>query len=182
MWIRQKIEGLVAMTSMHPHTERAAMTRPIRRVDDRLMGLIMLGLLFVVAAVSLARSTNHVDAIPKPIGAPTLTRSLTFMDGSEGEVKVFDAGTGYQITTFEKGEGSFVRGAIRTFARVRQLQGVQLQAPVELAQYQDQRLVLSDPTTGQVIELSAFGATNASEFGKLLLSSSPALDSGVFRE
>ena len=46
----------------------SAINRPVRRVSDRLMILIMVGLLFVVGAVLLARTTDQVVVVPEPSG------------------------------------------------------------------------------------------------------------------
>ena len=54
--------------------------RHIRRVSDRLMALIALGLLFVVAAVLLARTTDNIIVADPPIGALVQARTLLFSD------------------------------------------------------------------------------------------------------
>lgn len=131
------------------------------------MALIMTGLLFVVAAISLATSTDRVVVVPEPIGQPLVSRSLRFEDLSAGQVRVSDAVTGEELRVMQAGEGSFVRGVVRSFARARQQRGLSLTEPLLLERYAD-RLIVIDPLTQERIELGAFGATNSAEFSSLL--------------
>lgn len=145
-----------------------------RRVDNRVMVTIATGLLFVVGAVSLARWQEQVIVHPVPSVAPVATRQLNFIDVPNGGVSVEDVVTHQQVGGFARGEGSFVRGVIRSLVRQRQLRGVSSQAPFLLSQFPDGRLILEDPISGGRIELQAFGATNADVF-RAFLSGSGAM-------
>lgn len=144
------------------------MRRPVRRVDDRLMILIMVGLLFVVAAVLLARTTDRVVAVPEPSGEVMAKRILSFTDAPGGEIIIRDGEDGAGIRTLQAGEGSFIRGVVRSLVRIRQQSGLFSQAGFLLTLYSDGRLILVDPLTTEAIELAAFGTTNTGEFLDLL--------------
>jgi len=148
--------------------EMSGEVRHIRRVSDRLMALIALGLLFVVAAVLLARTTDNIIVADPPIGALVQDRTLLFSDGADGEVVISDAASSVIVRTLTAGEGSFIRGVVRSLVRTRHQQGLFAQTGFHLNLYEDGRLQLIDPLTGQVIDLVAFGPTNMAEFAGLL--------------
>ncbi len=149
-------ESLPTDSGLHPASTR--------RVSDRLMLWIMAGLLFVVGAVSLARWNEQVSRHPVPDVRPVAERQLLFLDGVNGDVRVVDAASGASVGHFARGEGSFVRGVIRSLTRARSQQVVLPEQPFTLQQYPGGRLILSDPRTGERIELNAFGTTNAGVF------------------
>jgi len=148
--------------------EMSGEVRHIRRVSDRLMALIALGLLFVVAAVLLARTTDNIIVADAPIGALVQARTLLFSDGADGEVVISDAASSAIVRTLTAGEGSFIRGVVRSLVRTRHQQGLFAQTGFHLNLYEDGRLQLIDPLTEQVIDLVAFGPTNMAEFAALL--------------
>ena len=132
------------------------------------MALIALGLLFVVAAVLLARTTDNIIVADPPIGALVQDRTLLFSDGADGEVVISDAASSVIVRTLTAGEGSFIRGVVRSLVRTRHQQGSFAQTGFHPNLYQARRLQLIDPLTGQVIDLVAFGPTNMAEFAGLL--------------
>jgi putative photosynthetic complex assembly protein len=158
--------------TLSPQVEPEQGVQHIRRVSDRLMALIALGLLFVVAAVLLARTTDNIIVAEAPEGPITHARTLVFQDASEGRVVISDADTGEQLRTLSAGEGSFIRGVVRSLVRSRQQQGLFSQAPFQLNLHQGGRLQLIDPLTAETIDIGAFGPTNIAEFASLLPGSS----------
>lgn len=142
--------------------------RPVRRVDDRLMVLIMVGLLFVVGAVLLARTNDQIAAVPAPSGELLASRVLSFSDAPGGEIIISDGDSGSTIRTLKAGEGSFIRGVVRSLVRIRQQSGLFSRTGFVLTLYADRRLILMDPLTTEAIELAAFGPTNTGEFLALL--------------
>lgn len=142
--------------------------RPIRRVDDRLMFVIMAGLLFVVGAISLATSTRTVVLAPEPNGEIVQRSSLRFLDLPDGSVRVIDAATGTSVSEVPSGEGSFLRGVLRSLVRARSAHSLNVQSAFELTLYTDGRLILLDPDTLEAIDLIAFGPTNYGAFRQLL--------------
>ena len=139
-----------------------------RRVDNRVMLTIITGLVFMVGAVSLARWQEQVITHPPPTVAPVAARQLNFTDAARGGVIVTDALTGEKVGEFTSGEGSFVRGVIRSLVRQRQLRGAASQSAFTLSQFPDGRLILEDPVSQGRIELQAFGVTNAGVFRAFL--------------
>jgi putative photosynthetic complex assembly protein len=75
---------------------------------------------------------------------------------------------GRVVASYGSGEGSFVRGVLRSFARDRRGADVSPDVPFELTKHTDGRTSLRDTASGQVVVLDAFGSTNASLFASLL--------------
>ena len=140
----------------------------VRRVDDRLMFVIMAGLLFVVGFVSLAKQTDTVVAAPAPQGAVVAQKALQFADEFDGSVHVIDVNSGTLVNVFASGDGSFVRGVLRSLVRARNARGLTQASAFDLALYEDGRMILSDPETHEAVDLVAFGATNFRAFSQLL--------------
>ena len=159
---------VLQVVSPLPQVEMSGEVRHIRRVSDRLMALIALGLFFVVAAVLLARTTDNIIVAEPPVGSLLQGKTLLFNDGPNGEVAISDEATGAVVRTLYAGEGSFIRGVVRSLVRTRHQQGLFAQTGFHLNLYEDGRLQLVDPLTSQVIDLVAFGPTNMAEFAGLL--------------
>lgn len=132
------------------------------------MFVIMAGLLFTVGAVSLATSTQNVVLAPEPSGRILEQRRLQFVDLPDGSFQALDAKTSHLVTQVSSGEGSFMRGVLRSLVRARGARGLSGQSAFELTLYSDGRLILADPETGQRIDLVAFGPTNVYAFKQLL--------------
>lgn len=169
------------MHSPSGSAEMESEVRHIRRVSDRFMALIALGLLFLVAAVLLARSTDHIVVADPPVGGLTSSRTLIFTDGPQGQITISDEDSGEVIRQLGAGEGSFIRGVVRSLVRARHQQGLLSQAGFQLNLYADGRLQLLDPMTREVIDLVAFGPTNVAEFAALLppVSGNPLIAGGA---
>ena len=72
------------------------------------------------------------------------------------------------LATFRAGEGSFVRGILRSMTRERRINEAGSTRPFRLARHRDGALTILDEATGQLIVLNAFGPTNAGAFARLL--------------
>ncbi|MEM6932855.1 MAG: photosynthetic complex assembly protein PuhC [Pseudomonadota bacterium] len=103
-----------------------------------------------------------------PSGEPLQSRTLIFEDHAKGVVAVKDAETGEALEFFYRGEGMFLRSAMRSFARNRRQIDVGPEEPFDLAVWPDGDLTLRDPVTGRVMDLMAFGAQNAKTFRNYL--------------
>jgi putative photosynthetic complex assembly protein len=138
--------------------------------DKRLSPALLVGLAFLMmallAAVLTARLTGF-DASAVPESPVVDSRLLDFRDLPGGVVEVYDWETGALLSRIPSGEGSFLRGVVRSL--VRQRRGVSGEvSPFTLALHADQRLMLSDPQTGEAINLNAFGPTNLAVFTALM--------------
>lgn len=117
----------------------------------------------VIAATAMLRDHGGV-VVSSPVAQ---TRLLRFDDAPGGVVTVATA-DGAVIASYGSGEGSFLRGVLRSFARDRRGADISAQVPFELTRHADGRTSLKDTATGQVVVLDAFGSTNAAMFASLL--------------
>lgn len=122
-------------------------------------------LCFCVLGVATVRLSGESIRTPD---APALEqRSLRFDDGPNGSVSVFDAKTGQLIDSVQ-GEAGFLRGSLRALARERMKRGLGGGPAFDLIARADGRLTLSDPATGERIDLESFGPTNAAVYRRWL--------------
>jgi putative photosynthetic complex assembly protein len=101
-------------------------------------------------------------------GFPLDTKLLMFNDLDNGAVEVRDQITNSVVHVFPSGEGSFVRGILRSLTRERRTQGFDDNKPFELRAESAQRLVLLDHATGTSLLLNAFGPNNVATFAQFL--------------
>lgn len=140
-------------------------------VTDRVMSIIIALLVVLVGAVGLFAATRTpTGTVVDELGAarPVIERQLSFVDADAGLVLVLDADSGEQLAEFGAGEGSFVRGVMRSMTRQRRGMGIEARDPFTLTRYSNGGLVLADPLTGLQMELAAFGPDNAAVFAALL--------------
>jgi putative photosynthetic complex assembly protein len=134
--------------------------------------------LLVLCAVLAARLTGFEPARPQLQGVVE-SRTLGFRDMA-GAVEIYDWNSGEGIAQYAPGEGSFLRGVMRSLVRQRRGMAVSDGTPFELTRYRGDRLVISDPATGEDIDLIAFGPSNVALFAALLpsaaQSAAPYLD------
>lgn len=131
-------------------------------------------LLLVVALATVARITG-VGTVQTPVGegegARTLVaeRLISFeFERVDGPLVLVDALTGETLATFDAAGGGFIRGAIRPLNRERVRGGGAPDAPYRLVRWSDGAFLLEDPLAGTVVDLRAFGPTNAGAFGVFL--------------
>jgi len=128
-----------------------------------LVGLVMFSLIAVVIA---QLSGFRTDAADRSLIVDQL--DLRFADAGGGTVVVYDAGSSMQLLTLQPGTENFIRGVLRGMARERRSLQIGDQTPFRLARHDNGRLTLEDLATGRLIDLRAFGATNAGSFERLL--------------
>ncbi len=154
------------MTPMSEHQNQTGLPRTALIAIFALVAFaivaVMTGRYGEVGRVSMAPSTE-VDK-----------RSLQFLDRADGAVEVYDTDSGARIHVVAPETGGFVRGVLRGLTRERKLAGETSRAPFVLRRWADGRLTLEDPRTGRVIDLGAFGVTNAGAFATLMTSSETA--------
>ena len=135
-----------------------------------LLGAVALvGLTIVSAGASRLLGQRQ----PRPVAQVLMARDLTFQDRSDGSVAVIDAGNGGLVDVLAPGSNGFIRASLRSLASRRRLDGNTNQV-FHLAALSDGRLILDDPTSGNPIELEAFGETNEAAFARLLTDGGPA--------
>lgn len=123
--------------------------------------------LATVALIAGARETG-IGLTHNPDVPAVASRDLAFADGPDGSLDVFEA-TGHQeIARVPPETGGFIRAALRGLGRNRLQHGDREDAPFRLALDRDNRLWLKDLATGQLIDLRAFGPTNADAFAAFL--------------
>jgi len=131
--------------------------------------LIAAGALVAVALAAAAPArTTGAGAASTPAAVAAEEATLQFRDEPGGGVLVLDAATGAAVARYAPGEGGFVRIAMRALARARLRAGLGPEAPVRLLRTDSGRLVLEDPSTGDTVELAAFGRDNRAAFADLL--------------
>lgn len=135
---------------------------------------ILLGIMVLVGFAMVAVTTGRFGDVGRVSMAPSkeVERvSLRFVDRKDGAVEVYKTATSERIAVVEPETGGFVRGVLRGLVRERKLSGEVTRSPFMLRRWADGRLTLEDPQTGRVIDLGAFGVTNAGAFAKLMVSS-----------
>lgn len=126
----------------------------------------VLAVLSIVIGMNFA-GTHTVDLTPPRTA--TITRTLVFRDAEGGGIAVFDQGSKEPFTVLPRDKNTFMASAIRLLGERRQLKTkAGPDAPFTLTKWSDGRLSLSDPATGDNLELAAFGPTNAQTFTQLL--------------
>jgi putative photosynthetic complex assembly protein len=132
-------------------------------------GMIVLGavVLVTLVAVATARLAGYRPA-PPAAGAVVASADLRFEDAAAGVVRIYDWHSGRVLADLEPGDGSFIRGVLRSLVRERRSHELGTVAPFHIARHADGKLILEDRATGRRIELQAFGPTNAGAFAALL--------------
>ena len=127
-------------------------------------GAALVGLAIVFAG--LARSTDI--GASRLVNAPIVElASMRFLDDPAGGINV-ETEKGAHIAHFAAGEGGFLRGVMRGFARERRARDLGAQPSFDVARHADGRLTLADPQSGRIIELNSFGPSNSGLFANLL--------------
>jgi putative photosynthetic complex assembly protein len=125
---------------------------------------IIAGMLALILVAGDERTTRESVAAAKV----TERVLLTFVDLPQGVVAANVVGSGMEVARYGPGEGGFVRQTMRGFAMERRRADVSRERPFELARLASGHLMLSDPATGRVVALDAFGQTNAGVFAGML--------------
>lgn len=139
-------------------------------------GPLLAAAALIGATILLAATARFADVgTTRAAAAPRVAAyQLSFSDRADGAVIVelapgADSSTPRRIGELAPGTNGFARGVLRTLAHERLRAGLGPERPFELTRYADGRLTLSDPATGQRVELEVFGATNAGVFASLWL-------------
>lgn len=96
------------------------------------------------------------------------TAQLSFADRRDGAVDVIDARTGHVLQRVQPGEGGFLRATMRGLANERKRREISDDIPFSLQRTEEGHVLLSDPATGRLVALDAFGQTNRAAFERFL--------------
>lgn len=99
---------------------------------------------------------------------PVAQRALSFADAPDGGILVHDGSSGELALTLPPGTNGFLRGALRALADRRRIAEKPSDAPFLLTAWQDGRVTLDDPETGERVAVSSFGPTQVKSFVALL--------------
>lgn len=131
--------------------------------------LIAAGLMlaFSVATAGVTRlSGGYVVEPPAAVAADS--RDLLFQDTPDRGIAVFDGATGERIADLAPGTHGFIRGLLRGLSRDRMVHQVGSEVPFTLTRWSDGRYSITDPATGSVLHLAAYGFNNVQEFAAFL--------------
>ncbi len=135
-------------------------------------GVISLTLLAVIYVRISGMDISQIPTTATVVDA----RELRFTDSTDGAVMVYAVSDEQLIAVLEPGTNSFIRGVLRSLNRERRFQNVNIYQPYRLVRWDDGRLSLEDPATGQQVDIGAFGRTQLDAFAALLMASDePAL-------
>lgn len=122
----------------------------------------------VILAVVLARITGLEPSASSGKAQEATFRELKFEDRADGGVAVFDPVRGVILDVLPAGTNGFLRATLRGMARDRKRHGAGPEIPFRLALRPGGGVLLQDPVTGRMVDLRAFGKTNADVFARLL--------------
>ncbi len=134
---------------------------------------------FVTIVVGLGRSEG-IGLSHMPPAAIVGSVDLTPEDRPDGSIVIRDARSRTVIARVEPGQDNFVRATLRGFGQSRLRAGLTPEEPFRLTRFGDGGLELSDPATGRVVNLGAFGPSNFAAFTRLFADTRLA-DAGAAR-
>ena len=128
------------------------------------------GAIFVILSLVIAMNfigTETVDLSLKRTAV--ITRPLIFRDAPGGAIAVYDERAGEPFAVLPREGNTFMASALRLMGQNRELRTkAGAEAPFILTLWSDGKMSLSDPSTGDTLELAAYGPTNAKTFAQLL--------------
>jgi len=145
-----------------------------REIPGPARGILLGGGALVAAVITLAALAARqdvgrvTDAQVTRGDTPVEVADVRFQDREDGSVAVRDARTGRVVHRLPPGEGNFERGALRALVRIRKVHDIEEPGTFRLTGWRDGRLTLTDPATGTVLDLNAFGPTNVGAFARIL--------------
>jgi putative photosynthetic complex assembly protein len=141
-------------------------TAPI--ISQKPFAAIFIALALTVLAIGASRLSGYQPPASMPAEPSDATRVLKFEDAPQGTVIVSDAETGELITSFGRGEGSFVRATLRALVHDRQHKGISTEGHFRLERHAGPQLFLIDEASGKTLSLNAFGPDNTAAFAAFM--------------
>lgn len=139
-----------------------------QNATSRLMLVALAALVLMVLVATLAARLTGFTADSVADTPIVQTRELGFRDLPGGKVSAYEWNSDFTLLVVNAGEGSFLRGVVRSLVRQRAGLSPDLRVPFHLNRHSDGRMVLLDPATGERIDLIAFGPDNYRVFATLL--------------
>lgn len=138
---------------------------------ERTTPIVLFGTMAIaLLLVSLARVNGYTDNTAAT-AAVVASCDLVFEDLPGGAIHVYNLADGRLLERFERGNGSFVRGVMRSMTRERHSRSIGAEKPFRLSRHSDGALMIRDQATGTEVFLNAFGPSNAEVFARLLAAS-----------
>lgn len=149
----------------HQHAE--AEVHDKERIQRIMMRGVFCLLMVILALVSWARLTERPLVAVPPMTEVVETRDIILESDTSGSAFVRDV-DGTVLADLGPGQGGFLHTIWRAVKRERVRYRVGLDGPVTINLHEDNRLRLFDPSTGESIDLNAFGSKNVGAFRALL--------------
>lgn len=124
---------------------------------------VIITLVFIASLVARRADLGTVRMAEARVVAAV---EMRFVDQENGAIWVYTDGE--KVGEVAPETDGFVRGVLRSMARHRKLEDMGAEQPLRLTRWADGRLSLTDPSTGRVVELDAFGPTNSASFRRLM--------------
>ncbi len=156
---------------MRTETRRPAHLRGHDEIDIPrivLRAAIALMVVSVLAAV-WGRQTGQGVMLTAPATAAE-ERHLSFTDAPDGVLRIADATSGQVVALLSTGQDGFIRGVLRGLSRGRAVNRMTGGDVYVLTRWDDGRLSITDPVSGERFDLNAFGSDNLRAFAQLLTS------------
>ena len=119
-------------------------------------------------AWGVSREDAHYAPPQQQASLTVSSADLLFIDRPHGRIDVLDAQTQATLAVYESGEGSFLRGIVRSLVRERRVRDLDPGGAFNLALLDNGSLVISDPDIGYWMALEAFGVDNRRLFAEIL--------------
>ncbi|WPL15845.1 photosynthetic complex assembly protein [Thiorhodovibrio winogradskyi] len=120
---------------------------------------------FTIAVAAFVRLTG-IGKSENEFAAIAAERELHFREINPSTIEVI--AEGQRIALLDSNEDGFIFGVLRGLGHHRKVSEADIDRPYIVSMRVDGRLVLEDPTTGEQLDLRAYGADNASAFRELL--------------
>jgi len=136
--------------------------------------VVVLGLpAAALLCVAIATRLPAPDAAP-PAAKPLRSADLVMQDRDDGSIAVLQADDRHVVDVVPPDSNGFLRVMLAGLVRERRREGIGAPSlPFHLTRWSDGRLTIDDITTHKLVELEAFGPTNAGVFARLLDLSRP---------
>lgn len=120
---------------------------------------------FTIAVAAFVRLTG-IGKSENEFAAVAFERALLFRELGPNTIEVI--ADGGRIATLDAVEDGFIFGVLRGLGHNRKISETDMGQPYVVSVRTDGRLLLEDPSTGDQLDLRAYGADNAAAFAELL--------------